>query len=469
MEFIKDFYVPALWLSNTDGQWTTLSNWNSGLTPVAPVQGPGQVPRFGSLTLPATRLPGTNDTVVLERLGANVTVTLGSGVHNIRKLYVREALNITNGSLTINYVPSVDSTPMSAQFSGAVALSGSGNLIVHTLQVDATRAFTLGGGALTFNTVNLMPHGTSPGRIAMDGNVTINALAGATATITNGSGSGNPGSIDLGGGTRSFSVANGPAEVDFSANVPVANGALTKTGPGTMRLNAANSYSGGTTVSAGRLLVNNATGSGTGSGSVTVDGGVLGGTGRIAGPVTILPGGIIAPGTSIGTLTISNSLSLSGVTVMELHAAARTNDVIRGLTTVTYGGTLMLSNMVGTITASSAFKLFSANSYQGSFAALTPAVPGPGLAWNTNTLATDGTLRLISTAPVTMSNNRSGNLLGFFWPTDHIGWRLQAQTNAHTVGLGTNWFNVPYSIGTNQMTFVLDPSVASAFYRLVYP
>src|SRR5688572_1261276 len=45
MEFIKDLYVPALWVSNSDGPWTTLSNWNSGLAPVAPVQGPGQVPR----------------------------------------------------------------------------------------------------------------------------------------------------------------------------------------------------------------------------------------------------------------------------------------------------------------------------------------------------------------------------------------------------------------------------------------
>lgn len=471
MEFIKDFYVPALWLSNTDGQWTTLSNWNSGLTPVAPLQGPGQVPRVGTLTLPATRLPGTNDTVVLERPSANITVTLGSGVHDIRKLYVREALNITNGTLTINYVPSADSTPVSAQFSGPVTLNGTGILNVHTLQVDATRAFTLGGGALVFNTISLMPHGTSPGRIAMNGDVTILPRNGATATITNGagSGSGNSGLIDLGTGNRSFSIANGPSDVDFSANVPITNGALTKIGAGTMRLTAANSYGGGTTLSAGRLLVNNATGSGTGSGSVTVDGGVLGGTGRIAGAVTILDGGTIAPGNSIGTLTISNSLTLSGATLMELNASSRTNDVVRGLTSVTYGGALALSNLSGIMTASNAFKLFSANSYQGAFETITPATPGPGLAWNTSTLATDGTLRIVSTAPVTMSNSRSGNLLSFSWPADHIGWRLQAQTNSSLVGLSTNWFTVPNSITNNQMTFPINPAVGSVFYRLVYP
>jgi autotransporter-associated beta strand protein len=396
-------------------------------------------------------------------------VTLGSGVHNIRKLYVREALNITNGSLTINYVPSADSTPIAAQFSGPVTLSGSGSLAVHTLQVDATRMFTLGGGALTFNTINLMPQGTTPGRIVMNGNVTINPLTGATATITNGSGFGNSGSIDLGSGTRSFNVANGSAEVDFSASVPVVNGGLTKTGAGTMRLTAANSYVGGTIVSAGRLLVNNATGSGTGGGSVTVDGGTLGGTGRIAGAVTISAGGTIAPGNSIGTLTISNSLTLSGVTVMELNATTRTHDVIRGLTSVTYGGILALSNLSGTITASNTFKLFDANNYSGAFTTITPVAPGPNLAWNTHTLATDGTLRVVSTSPVTMSNYRSESFLSFSWPADHIGWRLQAQTNSNRVGLSTNWFNVPNSIVTNQMSFVLDPVAACLFYRLVFP
>ena len=467
MEFIKDYYVPALWLSNTDGQWTTLSNWNSGLTPLAPVQGPGQVPRVGSLTLPATRLPGSNDTVVLDRPGTNVTVTLGSGIHNIRKLYVREGLNITNGSLSINYMPSVDSTPVAAQFSGAVGLSGSGNLSVHTLQVDATRTFTLGGGTLTFNTINLMPHSSLPGKIAVSGNMTINALATATAIIANGSGAGNTGLIDLGGGNRSFSIANGSAEVDFSADVPVTNGALAKTGTGTMRLSAANTYSGGTTVSAGRLLVNNVNGSGTGSGSVTVNGGALGGNGTIAGAVTILAAGTVAPGTSIGALTISNSLNLLGVTVMELNAAARTNDIVRGLTTVSYGGTLVLSNLAGTISASNAFKLFSANGYVGAFTALTPANPGGGLAWNTNTLRTDGTLRVVSTLPTTITNTLSGNLLGLSWPADHIGWRLQVQTNS--AGLSNNWVNVPNSIATNQMTFTVDPSAGCVFYRLVYP
>jgi hypothetical protein len=142
---------------------------------------------------------------------------------------------------------------------------------------------------------------------------------------------------------------------------------------------------------------------------------------------------------------------------------------VRGLTSVTYGGTLTLSNLAGTITASNSFKLFNAAIYRGAFAALTPATPGPGLAWNTNTLTTDGTLRVVSTGPVAVANSRSGNFLTLSWPTDHLGWRLQVQTNSIFVGLDTNWFNVPNSITTNQMAFSLDPTVGCVFYRLIYP
>src|SRR6185369_8254038 len=152
-------------------------------------------------------------------------------------------------------------------------------------------------------------------------------------------------------------------------------------------------YNGLTAVGSGTLLVNGAVG----NGAVFVTNGILGGSGVIKGPVTILSGGRLSPGTSIGVLTISNALNLSGVTFMELNAATGTNDLVRGLTSVTYGGTLTLSNLAGALAASNAFKLFGANSYRGAFAALSPASPGQGLAWNTNTLATDGTLRVIST------------------------------------------------------------------------
>ena len=101
---------------------------------------------------------------------------------------------------------------------------------------------------------------------------------------------------------------------DLALSGIVSGNTLTKIGGGTLTLTNANDYTGLTTVSAGTLLVNNTTGSGTGSGAVQVDGGTLGGSGTIAGPVTVNAGGRITGGTlgGVGTLTINSSLSFNG-------------------------------------------------------------------------------------------------------------------------------------------------------------
>ena len=66
------------------------------------------------------------------------------------------------------------------------------------------------------------------------------------------------------------------------------------------------------TIDAGTFLVNNTSGSGTGTGSVTVNSGTLGGGGTISGAVTVNAGGTISPGNSVGSLTLQNNLTFSG-------------------------------------------------------------------------------------------------------------------------------------------------------------
>jgi autotransporter-associated beta strand protein len=279
---------------------------------------------------------------------------------------------------------------------------------------------------------------------------------------------GEPGSIASSVVTNNGTLAFNRVESLTYAGAIRGPGTVEKQAAGSVTLTGTNDYTGSTTVSEGTLLINGSLG----STAVTVSNATLGGNGLIQGPVIIQTGGRLAPGTSIGTLTISNTLSLSGVAVMELNATAGTNDFVRGLSTVNYGGRLTLTFPAGTITATNTFRLFSANSYSGVFAAFTPSSPGPGLAWNTNTLATDGTLRVafvVSTTPVTITNTVSGNLLTLSWPADHTGWRLQAQTNPISLGLGVNWLDVPDSTNASQMTFTLDPAAGSVFYRLRYP
>jgi alpha-glucosidase len=200
-------------------------------------------------------------------------------------------------------------------------------------------------------------------------------------------------------------VFNTASSLVFSDPI-TGTGTLTKRGLGSLTLSGLLACTGGTTLSNGTLLVN---GSAVTGGAVVAFGGTLGGSGLLLGPVTIQAGATLAPGAGIGTLTISNSLLLAGQTMMEIDKLAGTNDRVQGLTQVTYGGTLVLSNLAGNYTIGDAFKLFDAVTYQGSFAALSPGTPGPGRAWDVSQLLTNGTLLVVSTnttdnPPIWVSN-----------------------------------------------------------------
>jgi len=171
---------------------------------------------------------------------------------------------------------------------------------------------------------------------------------------------------------------------------------LSKSGAGQLTLNATNTYTGTTTVSGGTLLVNGLIG----PGAVTVAStATLGGYGVISAPVTVQAGGTLSPGTTIGTLTINNALNLAGIACFALDVVDGTNDLINGLTTVTYGGTLLLTNLIGTLVGGESFQLFSAAHYSGAFSSVVPLTPGLGLAWNTNNLAVNGTVSVLAIAP----------------------------------------------------------------------
>lgn len=94
---------------------------------------------------------------------------------------------------------------------------------------------------------------------------------------------------------------------------------LTKDGAGSLNLAGINLYSGQTIVSNGILAVN---GSHLGGGAYTVAGGQLGGTGLIDAAVHVLAGGVVAPGNSIGTMTVDDNVDLDGILSIELANSA---------------------------------------------------------------------------------------------------------------------------------------------------
>ncbi|MGC3960998.1 MAG: discoidin domain-containing protein [Verrucomicrobiota bacterium] len=72
---------------------------------------------------------------------------------------------------------------------------------------------------------------------------------------------------------------------------------------------------------------------------------------------------------------------------------------------------------------------------------------------------------IASSAPV-LGVALQGEQVQFTWPDSHLGWRLEAQTNAAGQGLGTNWVAIPNSQNTNRTIVSVDPAAGSAFFRL---
>ena len=73
----------------------------------------------------------------------------------------------------------------------------------------------------------------------------------------------------------------------------------------------------------------------------------------------------------------------------------------------------------------------------------------------------------VSTVPPSVQVGMTNNEIHIDWPTSHIGWRLQVQTNT----LSTNgWYTVPGASTTNDMALPIGDTIpANVFYRLVYP
>jgi len=85
----------------------------------------------------------------------------------------------------------------------------------------------------------------------------------------------------------------------------------------------------------------------------------------------------------------------------------------------------------------------------------------------TNSVAVSA--RPTSSAPVTLNADGVSGQLQLFWPADHTGWRLQAQTNSLATGLGTNWVTLSGSELTNSFILPIDTANDGVFLRLLSP
>jgi fibronectin-binding autotransporter adhesin len=245
--------------------------------------------------------------------------------------------------------------------------------------------------------------------------------------------------------------------------------AVTKVGTGTWTLTGTNTYALGTIINGGTVLVNNPGGSGLGSGAITVNNtAMLGGTGFITAPITISSGGTLAPGTSIGTLTINNNLTLNAGSASHFElGATNASDKVVVSGTLSSGGTLHLTSMPGF--GPGTYILFTCGSLNGAPPAIGTAPSGFNYSVNTNT-PNQIRLVVVQIPPAIESVSSSGNgvTLGGSGGLSNATYYVLASTNlllpaSEWTRISTNTFD---SNGAFSSTQVVDPALPHTYYRI---
>jgi autotransporter-associated beta strand protein len=294
-----------------------------------------------------------------------------------------------------------------------------------------------------------------------------------------------PGGLALASGTVNLSADTNV--VTTLTGKATGAGGLNKVGPGTdiLAYTGNNDYAGNTTVGGGTLkivagttinhtpLINahaGATLDVTGAGFVVGASQTLGGNGTVLGAVAV--NGTLAPGSSIGTLTLSNTLTLGAgsTTSMEINAQTLAHDLVQGISTVSFGGVLVVSNLAGTLSAGQSFKLFDAGSTGGTFTSIKPSLEG-NLAWSFN--PTNCVLSVVRLPPpqfMHFSVTGDGSFtLGGIGPNG-LGYRIFAVTN---IALPfNNWTAVSTGVfggGAFQFTDREFSNRPARFYHVVTP
>lgn len=251
---------------------------------------------------------------------------------------------------------------------GAVFQQNGGTVAVQTLTMGNSLTATNASAPVLLPTYNLSAAGAVLRAQTITAGASTNFAPGSVRKINFGAGTiqNYDASTDLtisgkdttSGGRVEIALASNAStrtfQADANRNIIIADtavltstGDIVKAGAGTLILNGANTYSGGTAVNAGALIVNNTSGSGTGSGVLTVAANAkLGGSGSIAGDVTIA--GTLAPGNSIESLsTGALSFSAGSTFSVELDSTA---PLASAADLVVANGNLSLDSTSGPVT-----------------------------------------------------------------------------------------------------------------------
>ena len=305
-------------------------------------------PMLGSVVVSPSAAPSINTqpTPVIVANGSIAVFTIGATGGNLTYQWYKNGtpvsgVNIsgaTTPTLVISPVGAGDAAP-TAQGYYAIVMSGCG-----ATAASVTNGLTIGSPA------NITWQGNNPGS-NWDLATSANFLSGATPVVFH---NGDNVTFDDTGTAFVLSIANNyiaPTLITDSANgVPYiftgpgtiqGNAALHKTGTASLSINNSNSFTGGTTISAGTLIISNLFSVGTGS--VTLSGGILD-----------IPLGF---GSAVG---LSNNINVTADSTLQFEQRGTFALVLDGAITGSSSATLTINAVNGTVPGTSRIRMYGA-------------------------------------------------------------------------------------------------------------
>ena len=257
-------------LTKTGSGTVTLSNVNSYSGGTIVTGGLLAITSTGALgAIPASPTPGN---IVLNGGGVSASNTFEINVN--RGILVGPASGSGGGILDA-------AQNQTLTYNGIIANNGSG---IGGLTKTGLGTLTLGGvntysgdtlvsvGSLQIGNALAIPSGSNKGILGLAADTTLD-LNNISITVNGLSGTGGVSNTQT--GTVTLSIGTNNQASAFEGLIEDGNGttALTKVGTGTLTLSGTNEYSGGTTITAGKLSVANSAALGFESNALTIDGG----------------------------------------------------------------------------------------------------------------------------------------------------------------------------------------------------
>jgi hypothetical protein len=231
--------------------------------------------------------------------------------------------------------------------------------------------------------------------------------------------------------------------------------------------------------------------------------------------LSVLPGGVFYPGNdALGTTVINESgaapteyafpgaLLLAQGSTLVLNVNGNGNNTIVKPAAYSFGAsasaqtengaTLQINNLGSPLTAGESWTFFqtpagypfnNTGSSTNTFPVISPATPGPGLAWDVSQVYYTGTIGVVkaNSGPkfnFTLTPQGTNMIEQFSWGSQYQGWRLEYEieptsvgivaSNSAWTGVSGSWTNLSETLTNAGNTSTTNPATC-VFFRLVFP